>query len=100
MDGCIVPRNLTGDGSFIQQGSLDWVALSKSSLNATVEVLERISKAVIDILTVAVVQSLCAKFRLPLDAQQRLNDALSKLKAFSSYGNIIWFGFWRETRPP
>ncbi|MCJ1321689.1 hypothetical protein MMC15_007034 [Xylographa vitiligo] len=37
-------------------------------------------------------QALFSQFNLPAEGQLRLQDSLSKLKAFSSFGNLIWFG--------
>lgn len=94
MSGVIVPQNPGGGGSaFAQQGSVDWVSLSKSSLTFSVEVLSRFSKAGVEVITVAMGQALCSQFRVPTEGQRRIADAVSKLKAYSSYGKVLYFGF-------
>ena len=75
--------------NFAQQGSLDWVALSKSSITFSVEVLGRLSKAGIDPLTVGIGRAICLGIPLKPEVQKRLNDALSRLKSFSSFGNVV-----------
>lgn len=47
----LVPTS--GGSNFAQQGAVDWVALSKSSLSFSVEVLSRFSKAGVELITVA-----------------------------------------------
>ena len=43
--------------------------------------------------TVAVGQAIFSRFKVPPEGQKRLSDAISKLHAFSSYGQVLWFGF-------
>ncbi|RJE17629.1 hypothetical protein PHISCL_10035 [Aspergillus sclerotialis] len=59
----------------------------------SVEVLSRYAKAGVEPLTVAMGQGICSKFCIPADAQQRVSQSVKKLKAVSSYGNLLWFGF-------
>lgn len=76
----------------MQQGSIDWVALSKTSISFSVELLARYSRAGVETLTIAVGQALFSQFDVPADAQRRLGLSVSKLKAFSSAANALWFG--------
>lgn len=76
----------------MQQGSLDWVALSKTSVSFSVEILARYARAGVETLTIAVGQALFSQFDVPADAQRRLGLSVSKLKAFSSAANALWFG--------
>jgi hypothetical protein len=92
MSGPLVPSGQSGP-SFAQQGSVDWVALSGSTLNFSVEVVSRFSKAGVEMITVAMGQALFSGFKIPPARQKRLSDAVAKLKAFSSHGNVLWFGF-------
>jgi hypothetical protein len=82
-----------GGGNFAQQGSVDWVALSGSTLSFSIDVLSRFSKAGVEMITVAVGQAMCGSFNIPAAGQKRLQEAIARLKAFSSYGKILWFGF-------
>lgn len=78
---------------FAQQGTVDWTQLSRSSVALSVEILSRLSQARVEPLTLAVGQAICSRFLLPPDTQKRIQTTLAKLKPFSSYGNILWFGF-------
>ena len=44
-------------------------------------------------ITCAMAQAMCSKFNVPLEGQKRMADAISQLKAYSSYGQVLWFGF-------
>jgi hypothetical protein len=82
-----------GGSEFSQQGSMDWVALSKSTMSYSVEMLARMSRANVDMITVVMGQVISSGFQLKPDAQKRLFESLSNLKSFASYGKVIWFGF-------
>ncbi|MCJ1423300.1 hypothetical protein MMC29_001182 [Sticta canariensis] len=79
-------------GGLMEQGSIDWVALSKTSVSFSLEVLARFARAGVETLTIAVGQAIFSQFDVPADAQQRLELSVSKLKAFSSAANALWFG--------
>ena len=89
MSGTLVPTS----ARFQQQGSVDWVELSDRSVQFSVAVLARLSKAGIDPLTLQVGRAICTNFSLDPIAQNRISDAILALKKFGSYGNVIWFGF-------
>ncbi|KAE8444043.1 hypothetical protein EG329_000911 [Mollisiaceae sp. DMI_Dod_QoI] len=82
-----------GGANFAQQGSVDWVSLSQSTMSFSIEVLSRFSRAGVEMITVAVGQAIFSRFNVPPDGKRRLAEAVAKLKAFSSYGNVLWFGF-------
>ena len=85
--------NDTMDSVWSQQGTVDWGHLAHSSMTISVEVLSRYTKAGVEPLTVAMGHGICSKFCIPADAQQRVSQSVKKLKAVSSYGNLLWFGF-------
>ena len=91
MSGSLVAGN--GSASFPQQGSVDWVALSNSSVQFSVAVLARLSRAGIDAFTLQFGRAICYNFSLEPHAQERIYDAIVKLKKYGSYKDIIWFGF-------
>ncbi len=91
MSGTLVTA--TGGPSFAQQGSVDWVALSTSSVQFSVAVLARLSRAGIDAFTLQFGRAICYNFSLEPHAQERIYDAIVKLKKYGSYKDIIWFGF-------
>ena len=79
-------------GGMVQQGSIDWVALSRTTVNFSAELLARYTRAGVEPLTIAIGQALFVKSRLPADAQRRLELSVSKLKSYSSAANALWFG--------
>ena len=94
MAGKLVPQSSgAGNAAFAQQGTVDWTALSRSSFTFSVEVMSRFSKAGVEMITCAMGQAMCSQFNVPPEGQKRVTDAISKLKAYSSYGQVLWFGF-------
>ena len=91
MSGPLVPSN--PHPGFAQQGSVDWIALSNTSVHFSVAVLSRLSKAGIDPFTLQVGRAICYNFALEPNAQERISDAIYKIKRYGSYGDLIWFGF-------
>ena len=89
----VAQSSSTGSTAFAQQGTLDWTALSRSSFTFSVEVMSRFSKAGVEMITCAMGQAMCSQFNVPPEGQKRVTDAISKLKAYSSYGQVLWFGF-------
>lgn len=85
-------RNGSQNPSFAQQGSLDWVALSRMQYSASIAVLGRLAGAGIDSLTVGFGQAMCTAIPLTLHGEKVLHNAMSRLKVCSSYGDLIWFG--------
>ena len=78
---------------FQQQGSIDWVELSGRSVQFSVAVLARLSKAGIDPFTLQVGRAICSNFSLHPNAQDCISTAILGLKKYGSYGDVIWFGF-------
>ena len=91
MSASLVPSS--GSSNFAQQGSVDWVALSGSSVQFSVAVLARLSKAGIDAFTLRFGQAICCNFALEPRAQELVSDAIHKAKKYPSYGDLMWFGF-------
>jgi hypothetical protein len=79
--------------NFAQQGSIDWVALSNSQITFSVNVLARLSRAGIEPITIGMGRALCLGFELKPSAQEEISMALSRLKAFQSFGDMVYFGF-------
>ncbi|RDW93389.1 uncharacterized protein DSM5745_00711 [Aspergillus mulundensis] len=78
---------------FSQQGSLDWIQLVRSSYSIPREILSRFSQAGVEPLTLTVGQAIFSRFVLPPCTQQKIEETLATLKPFSSYGQVLWFGF-------
>ena len=91
MSASLVPSS--GSSNFAQQGSVDWVALSGSSVQFSVAVLARLSKAGIDAFTLLSGQAICCNFALEPRAQELVSEAIHKAKKYPSYGDLMWFGF-------
>ncbi|MCJ1249457.1 hypothetical protein MMC30_006681 [Trapelia coarctata] len=79
--------------SFMQQGQVDWVQLSKLGVSTTVSTLARLSFANVDPFTCSVAQAISSQFKLSHQGQLRLSEALEFLKCFSSLGKVMWYGF-------
>ena len=78
--------------TFSQQGSVDWVALSRMQLSTSIAILGRLSGAGIEPLTVAVGRAICSYIPLGAHGERILDEAMNKLKAFSTIGDVVWFG--------
>ena len=66
-------------GNFSQQGSLDWVALSGSSVRFTVDVLGRFMAAGVQPFTIMVGQEVARNVALAESGQRNMQDALNRL---------------------
>ena len=82
----------TQASSFTQQGTVDWVALGQTPVQATIAVLGRLSSAGIELLTVEFGRAMCSKIPLGTHGEKMLREAMASLKACSSFGDVIWFG--------
>jgi len=60
----LIPRDQRPTVSFPQQGSIDWVALGKSSVSFSVEALSRISKAGVEALTLYAARTIFRQLKL------------------------------------
>jgi hypothetical protein len=78
--------------TFSQQGTIDWAALGQMQFSASVAVLGRLAAAGIDSLTIAFGQAMCCRIPLGVHGEAVLHESMKKLVAFSSFGNVIWFG--------
>ena len=87
----LVPKSQAGS-SFAQQGTIDWTALSHTSFSASLSVLGRLSSAGLESLTVAMAQAVRMNIPIGLCGERKLNEAMASLKAFSSFGDVFWFG--------
>ncbi|EXJ58906.1 hypothetical protein A1O7_06336 [Cladophialophora yegresii CBS 114405] len=78
--------------SFSQQGSLDWVAFGRMQYSASIAVLGRLAGAGVDSLTVAFGQAMCSAIPLGIHGEKVLQDAMKRLTACSTFGDLVWFG--------
>ena len=85
------PQQNQGSG-FAQQGTVDWVSLGQTQFSASIAVLGRLSSAGVEPLTVAVGQAICSSIPLGIHGEKFLAEAMSSLRACSSFGDVIWFG--------
>ena len=85
------PQQNQGPG-FAQQGSVDWVSLGQTQFSASIAVLGRLSSAGVEPLTVAVGQAICSSIPLGIHGEKVLAEAMSRLRACSSFGDVVWFG--------
>ncbi len=61
--------NSSSSSGFSQQGTIDWVQLSNTTVSASVAVLARLSAANIHPMTLVVGQALCMNFKLSLKGE-------------------------------
>ena len=85
------PQQTQGVG-FAQQGTIDWVSLGQTQFSASIAVLGRLSSAGVEPLTVAVGQAICASIPLGTHGEKVLAEEMSRLRACSSFGDVVWFG--------
>ncbi|CZT03555.1 uncharacterized protein RAG0_10271 [Rhynchosporium agropyri] len=91
-DSSLIRAGEGGSGAgFEQQGSVDWVALSGITLTFSIEILSHFSKAGVEMVRIAMGRALFSKFNIKADGQRRFTEAISKLKAVSSYDNLLCF---------
>ena len=83
----------SGSTGIVQQRTVGWASLSRPSFTFSIEVMSRFAKAGVEMITCAMGQALCSRFNVPAEGRKRVADAISKLKAYSSYGQVLWFGF-------
>ena len=76
-----------------QQGTVDWTRFASSVVNFTVELLVRLSNGGVEGLTVFAAETVLARLKLGPEGEKRTLNAVSRLKAFSSFSNALWFGF-------
>lgn len=78
--------------NFAQTGQVDWVAVSETTFSASIAVLGRLSKAGLEPLTVAIAQAMATNIPIGVHGEKILREAMSTLKAFNSFGDVVFFG--------
>lgn len=68
--------------TFPQQGSFDWVSLSKETISFSFQVLQRLSAEGVDPYTLAIGNVVGNSFRLSATGRQNIDSAISSLKSF------------------
>ena len=81
---------------FSQSGQLDWATFLRSTAEASISILTRLSGSGVDPLTILVAQNAFSTLRLSVDGERNMQEALSRLQSFRSFGNFLWFGFGVE----
>ena len=75
------------------QGQVSWDAIASQTAHFSWGVLNRLSKAGIDTLTVVVGRATCSRFAIQAPVQQKIMATLNKLESFSLFGQAIYVGF-------
>ncbi|MDI1492787.1 MAG: hypothetical protein OHK93_004570 [Ramalina farinacea] len=78
---------------FQQQGQVDWTRLSADSVNASIQILSRISAAGIDPFTIVMGQAIGGSLLWRDEGRKRFDEALQSCRGLASYRNVLWFGF-------
>ena len=79
--------------SFVQQGQVDWVAFGKSTMSASISVMQRFSAAGVQPVTVAGGLALGSRFELGKKGAQNMEVALKNLSGVFGYDKILYYGF-------
>ncbi|CAH0051602.1 unnamed protein product [Clonostachys solani] len=79
--------------AFQQTGTVDWVAVGKSSVGFTVDALSRLSKCGVDALTIYAARGIFSMMQLGARGEERLDKALGEIRAASAFDNVLYFGF-------
>ena len=86
------PNSNNQVATFSQQGSVDWAVLGRMQFSASIAILGRLSGAGIEPLTIAVGRAICSHIPLGAHGEIILMEAMNKLKAFSTFCDVVWFG--------
>ncbi|KAL4943070.1 hypothetical protein BDV06DRAFT_190785 [Aspergillus oleicola] len=78
---------------FSTQGTIDWVSLADKAVSVSLGILSRCSAAGVDPYTLAVGGIVAKKLVLSPQGHRNIQDALTQLKSYSGFGNMLWFGF-------
>ncbi|KAF2819499.1 hypothetical protein CC86DRAFT_129926 [Ophiobolus disseminans] len=89
----LIVRDVRTTAGFSQQGSVDWIALSKGTLGFTVQGLSRLSQAGIEALTVCAARGMFLQVRLGAVGQSQIENAIKSVPVFLSMNAALWSGF-------
>ena len=78
---------------FQQQGQVDWTRLGADSVNASIQILSRISAAGIDPFTIVMGRAIGGSLLWRDEGRKRFDEALQSCSGLASYQNVLWFGF-------
>lgn len=89
-----VGRSGTGmNPGFVQQGQVDWVGFGNTIYSASLATMQRLASAGIQPITHGAGLALASQFQLPELGRRRMHEALRKLKVFSGFEGVLYFGF-------
>ena len=83
----------TDTPSFVQQGQIDWVAFGNTAWTATSVVLQRFASAGVQPVTYGAGIALASQFHLDHLGQQRMDQALERLRGIPLFHKLLWLGF-------
>jgi len=76
----------------VENGTVDWVAVSETTFSASIAILGRLSKAGLEPLTIAVAQAMATGIPIGVHGEKRLRETMSSLKSFNIFGDVVFFG--------
>jgi hypothetical protein len=79
--------------SFVQQGQVDWVTFANSTITGSIAVMQRLSAAGVQPVTVAGGLALGSRFTLGKRGQKNMDVTLKKLSGVFGYDKVLYFGF-------
>jgi hypothetical protein len=79
--------------TFVQQGQVDWVTFANSTITGSIAVMQRLSAAGVQPVTVAGGLALGSRLNLGKRGQQNMDVALKKLSGVFGYDKLLYYGF-------
>ena len=83
--------------AFMQQGQVDWVAFGNSLHSASPAIMQRLAAAGVQPVTHGAGLALATRFQLGENGSRRVDEALSQLKQYHCFENVLWFGFGHKS---
>lgn len=83
----------SSNSNFVQQGQVDWVAFANSTITGSIAIMQRLSAAGVQPVTVAGGLALGSRLNLGKRGQQNMDVALKKLNGAFGYGRLLYYGF-------
>ena len=92
-------RGAQSSSNFEQQGTLDWVSLSKETVGFSIQVLSRLAQGGVHPYTLVIGQHIGNHFKLSSIGRKNFTNAIQGLKYFNGFDDILRFGFGVDCLP-
>jgi hypothetical protein len=95
----LIPAGSSSGSRFEQQGTVDWVSLSKETVGFSVQILSQLARGGVHPYTLVIGQHIGNSFSFSAAGRRNFTKALQELKYFKGFDDIIRFGFGIECLP-